>query len=72
MALKLLQSGKLLTRAFQNLQISPRTPNILPINSNINSLIVRHAPSFFNKCKFAHKIINNKILMHSFHSSNRR
>lgn len=51
MALKLLQSGKLLTRAFQSLHISPRTSNILPINSNINSQIIRHVPSFFNKCK---------------------
>jgi hypothetical protein len=51
MALKLLQSGKFLTKAFQSLQITPKPLNYLPINTNINSQIIRHTTSFFNKCK---------------------
>ena len=49
MALKFLQSGKLLAKAFQNLQISPATNNLLTANPNLN--LVRHGPGFFTKCK---------------------
>lgn len=50
MALKLLQSGKFLARAFQNLQISPPTSNFLAVNHNLNSAFTRNYPGFFTKC----------------------
>ena len=49
MALKFLQSGKLLAKAFQNLQISPATSSLLTANNTLN--FVRHGPGFFTKCK---------------------
>ena len=49
MALKLLQSGKLLAKAFQNLRISTPLNNILTVNKP--NLIPVRSTSFFNKCK---------------------
>lgn len=52
MALRLLQSGKLLAKAFSNLQISPATSSLLTANHNLNSVISRNGPGFFTKCEF--------------------
>lgn len=51
MALKLLQSGKLLTRAFQNLHILKSTTDLLPIKHNVTPVLSRNFPTFFTKCK---------------------
>lgn len=62
MALKLLQSGKLLSRAFQNLQISSTTSNFLVANQKINPIFSRNYPGFFTKCKLFIK----KLTIHCF------
>lgn len=53
MALKLLQSGKLLAQAFQKLQISAPTSSFLAVNHNFtlnhNTIFKRDGPGFFTK-----------------------
>lgn len=50
MALKLLQSGKLLAKAFQNLHISQPASGLLKINPTF-PVITRNFPGFFTKCE---------------------
>lgn len=50
MALKLLQSGKLLARAFQNLHINPPSTELLKINP-VFPVISRTSAGFFTKCE---------------------
>lgn len=51
MALKLLQSGKLLAQAFQNLRIRAPTSSLLDTNQTLNPVfsISRNFPGFFTK-----------------------
>lgn len=51
MALKLLQSGKLLSRAFQNLQICSTSSSLLAANQ-IKPIFSRNYPGFFTKREY--------------------